>query len=148
MRRLLALLALALLAGCGPRLAPRPPAILYPTAHEARVAIMALGLRVVPVTGTGSMAPWIPAHPGGKDVIVAFAGLDRTPYESLVRGDVVVYSLFGQSVIHRLGERDSRGFVAYGLANHDKDRRGGYLGFVTPDTFIGKVAQVHLYPLK
>jgi hypothetical protein len=109
---------------------------------------MALDLRVVPVLGTGSMAPWIPAHPGGSKVIVAFAGLDGTPFESLEPGNVVVYSLFGETVIHRLGERDSRGFVAFGLANKDKDRRGRYLGFVTPANFVGKVAQVHLYPLR
>ena len=139
--------ALVLLPGCGPKLIPLPPAVTYPSAVEARIALMALDLRVVPVTGTGSMAPWIPAHPGGKSVIVAYAGLDGTPYESLAPGNVVVYSLFGQPVIHRLGERDPRGFVAYGLANYDKDRRGGYLGFVTPATFVGKVAKVGLYPL-
>jgi len=109
---------------------------------------MAEGLEVLPVSGTGSMEPWIPGHPGGKNVIVAFAGLDGTPYEALVPGDVVVYSLFGQSVIHRLGEKDSRGFVAFGLANKDKDRRGGYLGFVTPENYVGRVAKVGLYPLK
>jgi hypothetical protein len=80
-------------------------------------------------------------------VIVAFAGLDGTPYESLAPGDVVVYSLFGQAVIHRLGEQDSRGFVAFGRANKDKDRRGGYLGFVTTHNYVGRVAKVGLYPL-
>jgi len=140
MRRILALAALALLAGCGPRLDPLPPSVTYPSAVEARAAVQAKGLADVPVTGTGSMAPWIPAHPGGKSVIVAFAGLDATPYSDLRPGMVVVYSQFGRNLIHRLGAQDSRGFLAFGIANRDRD-----IGFVTPHNFVGRVAFVALY---
>ena len=142
MNRVFALLALALLAGCGPRLVPLPPAVTYPSAVEARAAVQASGLVDVPVTGTGSMAPWIPAHPQGREVIVAYAGLDDTPYAELKPGNVVVYSRFGESVIHRLGEQDSRGFLAFGIANRDRDS-----GFVTPANYVGKVVMVALYPL-
>jgi len=103
----------------------------------------------VPVLGTGSMAPWIPAHPLGRKIVVAFAGLDSTPYAHLKPGNVVVYSRYGQLIIHRLGEQDERGFLAFGIANEYGDRNpDGALGFVTPYNFVGKVATVALFPLK
>jgi len=140
MRRLLALAALALLAGCGPRLDPLPPAVTYPSAVEARAAVQAKGLVDVPLTGTGSMVPLIPRVPHGSDYIVGYAGLDTMPYSDLRPGMVVIYSQFGRNIIHRLGAQDSRGFVAFGIANRDRD-----IGFVTPHNFVGRVAFVALY---
>ena len=140
MRRLLALADLALLAGCGPRLDPLPPAVTYPSAVEARTAVQARGLVDVPLTGTGSMAPLIPRVRRGSDYIVGYAGLDGMPYSDLRPGMVVIYSQFGRNIIHRLGAQDSRGFVAFGIANRDRD-----VGFVTPHNFVGRVALVALY---
>jgi hypothetical protein len=149
MRRLLAILSLFAVAGCGPQLQPLPASEAYPNAATALIVIINRGLRVVPVLGTGSMAPWIPAHPLGSKIIVAYAGLDSTPYTDLKSGDVVVYSRYGQRIIHRRGEQDSRGFLAFGIANEYGDRNpDGGLGFVTPYNFVGRVASVALFPLK
>jgi hypothetical protein len=148
MRRLLAILAVLTLAGCGPHLDPMPPATNHQSAIEAKSALANQLLRIVPVLGTGSMAPWIPAHPLGRKIVVAFAGLDSTPYAHLKPGNVVVYSRYGQLIIHRLGEQDERGFLAFGIANEYGDRNpDGGLGFVTPYNFVGKVATVALFPL-
>jgi hypothetical protein len=142
MRRLLALLALALLAGCGPRLEPLPKPEHYPTAFEARLAIMKAGLVDIAVMGTGSMEPLIPRHPDGRAVITAYVGLTATPFSDLRPGHLVAYRQFGELTIHRLGEQDSRGFVAFGTANRRSDA-----GMVTPANYVGKVAKVALYPL-
>ena len=148
MRRLLALLAVAALAGCGPRLEPLPEAETYPDKATASVVLINRGYRVVPVTGTGSMAPWIPAHPLGRKIIVAYAGLDDAPFSQLKAGNVVVYQRYGQKVIHRIGHQDERGFVAFGINNESSDRdTNGHLGFVTPYNFIGRVSAVTLFPI-
>jgi hypothetical protein len=130
---------------------PLPPSAKYPTAHDAHVAVIVAGYRVAEVAGTGSMAPWIPRAPAGYNphtTVVAYAGLDGTTYDELKPGMVVVYSKFGVPVIHRLGTKDARGFIAYGSANGGKDRSAsGELGFVTPYTFIGRVAFVATYSL-
>lgn len=144
---ILAVIVLWLL-GCGPKLEPRPETELYPDEATAMVVLINRGLKVVPVSGTGSMAPWIPSHPLGRKKIVAYAGIDGTPYGELKPGNVVIYSRYGQKIIHRLGEQDERGFISFGSANADKDRnQDGYVGFVTPYNYIGKVVAVTLFPL-
>lgn len=148
MRCLLSILFILALAGCGPRLEPLPKTEIYPNEATAKVVIINRGLGLVPVTGTGSMAPWIPAHPLGQKIIVAYAGIELTPYADLKSGNVVIYSRYGQNIIHRLGEQDSRGFLAFGIANEYGDRNDdGGLGFVTPYNYVGKVVAVTLFPL-
>ena len=136
------------LAGCGPHLEPLPESESFPNEATAKVVIINRGLKLVPVSGTGSMAPWIPAHPLGRKIVVAYAGIDSTPYGQLKSGNVVIYSRFGQLIIHRLGEQDERGFLAFGINNTYGDRNpDGGLGFVTPYNYIGKVVAVALFPL-
>jgi hypothetical protein len=130
----------ALTPACGPRPEPLPPSVTYPSAIAARTAVQSKGLVDVPILGTGSMAPLIPRHPSGAYVVVAYAGLDQTPYAELKPGMVVVYSRYGEHIIHRLGDKDSRGFIAYGIANKNRDG-----GFVTPYNFEGRVAFIALY---
>jgi hypothetical protein len=148
MRHLFIILAVLLVAGCGPRLESLPESESYPNEATAKIVILNRGLGLVPVLGTGSMAPWIPAHPLGRKIIVAYAGIDSTPYSQLKPGNVVIYSRYGQKIIHRLGEQDERGFLAFGIANTYGDRNAdGGLGFVTPYNYLGKVVAVTLFPL-
>ncbi|NBW10602.1 MAG: hypothetical protein EBR82_21510 [Caulobacteraceae bacterium] len=136
------------LFGCGPKLEPLPPAVNCTDATQARETLAKAGYDVVPVLGTGSMAPWIPAHPLGRKIVVAYAGLSKVPYAHLKSGNVVIYSRYGQKIIHRLGEQDERGFLAFGIHNSDKDRNeDGGIGFVTPYSYIGRVEIVTLFPL-
>jgi hypothetical protein len=134
--------------GCGPKLEPLPIARTFESSEKAQDSLKKLELIIIPVSGTGSMAPLIPIHPLGSKIIVAYAGLDKMPYSELKSGYVVIYSRYGKKIIHRLGEQDDRGFIAFGINNHDKDRsEDGGIGFVTPYNYIGHVSNIALFPI-
>lgn len=58
-------------------------------------------------------------------------------FESLQRGDVIVYDLNGDLVCHALTEQHGNRWKAKGINNRFQDR-----GFVTRENFIGRVIYI------
>jgi hypothetical protein len=122
-------------------LADPPPIFTVGALYEGTRAIYESGLLPTNVLGTGSMEPHIPRHPLGAGVIMAVAGLDRTPFDSLRSGDYVDYRSGEKRTLHKLGERTERGFVVFGTANETSDDE-----FVTAVNYLGRVAVVYRLP--
>jgi hypothetical protein len=150
---ILAVLALALAIYLAVRSQRVLEAGLPPRLEHATqaLALVAAGPQAVPVAGTGSMAPFIPAAlPGAGDprtIVVAYitprpgAGIsDITP------GALVIYRPVwnnGLPVIHGAALRDSAGWVMSGLANARSEPGER----VTTENFVALVESVHLWPL-
>lgn len=119
-----------------------PPIYTIEQLYEGTRAIYTSGLTPTNVLGTGSMRPDIPAHPLGDKIVVAVAGLEATPFQQLQEGHYVSYrNSAGVQILHRLGEKSERGFVAYGTANDRSDR-----DLVTPENYHARVAVVYRLP--
>jgi len=115
------------------------------------LALVAAGPHAVPVAGTGSMAPYIPAAlPGAGDlrtIVVAYI-TPRTGarFPDITPGALVIYRPVwhnGLPVIHGAALRDSAGWVMSGLANARSEPGER----VTADNFLALVESVHLWPL-
>jgi hypothetical protein len=146
----LAVVGLAILATYAHKrnLAMLPPKIECADLADARNRA---GLYAIPVLGTGSMQPYIPAAPKGADplkTIVAFAKLElAATYADVQPGDLVMYAAEwhnGQNVMHQAARKDSDGWVMSGTANAHSESRWR----VTEANFKGLVARVYVWPIK
>lgn len=100
------------------------------------------GGAVLPILGTGSMAPFIPA--GEATGIVAYAVTDPArAFENIEAGDLCIYRaewLAGALVIHQAAARDGAGWIMTGLHNSGYESRYR----VTQSNFVGVVARVYV----
>jgi len=101
----------------------------------------------IPILGTGSMAPYIPAAPAGQDplkTIVAYAVVSGAGYAAITHGKLVVYrtpdSPVGRS-IHGAALQDSGGWIMSGLHNE----RSESWARVTPANFVAIVVRVYVW---
>lgn len=125
-----------------------PPRIQHGTQAEALVAAGGDG---IPVGGTGSMAPYIPASlPAMGDprkVIVAYAvPRPGASVSDITPGALVIYRPQwggGIAVIHGAALQDSHGWVMSGLANAHSESSER----VTADNFLALVERIHVWPL-
>ena len=97
-----------------------PPRIVCANQTDARA--QAGGDSAFPILGTGSMAPYIPAAPAGKDpmtTIVAYAKRDSRGFADIKKGDLVSYSPKWAKglVLHQAAEKTSSGWIMSGLHN-------------------------------
>lgn len=116
---------------------------------EAEAAALA-GVRGIPVLGTGSMAPFIPPAPVGKNpktTVVAYAVMESAAsYSDVQAGDLCIYQPEWRVglVIHQAVKRDGLGWIMSGLNNARSE--SGWR--VTSTNFRGIVARVYVWPLK
>jgi hypothetical protein len=108
------------------------------------------GPGAVPVLGTGSMAPFIPAAPKGKDPYKTNAAYvvfqSGATFEDITPGRLVVYKAEwakGAHVIHGAATKDSYGWIPSGLHN---DRSESWAR-ITPANLVGIIARVYVWPL-
>ena len=106
------------------------------------------GVMAIPVLGTGSMAPYIPASPAGFDplkTVVGFAVLrNGATFADITPGALVIYSASWAgniSVIHQSASKDAGGWIMSGLNN----ARSESWARVTAETFVGIVARVYVW---
>jgi hypothetical protein len=140
-------------------------AILLLTQHNQRVLESGLPQRIVcaneaaareqagagaiPVLGTGSMAPYIPAAPAGTDplaTVCAYAVPQAgATFNDIAAGKLVVYAAEwkpGFHVIHGAAQLDGSGWIMSGLHN----ARSESWARVTPTNFRALVARVYVWP--
>lgn len=124
-------------------LEPLPNEYKYDTAHSAWADMQKYGLEVIPVHGTGSMSPWISRY--APDEIVAYVGIDRTPFSAIKTGMVVRYQIPIENngigyYVHRVGYRVPGGFVMYGMSNVTSDH-----WILTEKNYRGRVLRLHTF---
>lgn len=106
------------------------------------------GAGAVPVLGTGSMAPFIPAAPAGKDplqTVVAFVVIDpaRT-FDTIKVGSLCSYRpawAKGGCVLHQAVKKTGFGWVMAGLHNAHSESWEP----ITPEKFVGIVSRVYVW---
>lgn len=148
---LLAVLALAVLLA----LARRSQRVLHdglPLRIEAKSQAEALKLAgdgAIPVCGTGSMAPFIPATPAGLDplaTVVAYAVPGAgSLYADIAPGALVVYAINyvkGYNTMHQAALLDGGGWIMTGLHNKGYENKVR----VTKENFVAVVARVYVWP--
>ncbi len=147
---LLALLAVVILAARNQRVleAGLPPRIECASEAEARERAGAGAVRIL---GTGSMAPYIPAAPAGRDphaTTVAFAVMEPgATFADIATGKLCTYRPEWDAkahVIHGAAARDGLGWIMSGLHN----ARSESWARVTAANFTGIVARVYVWPLE
>jgi hypothetical protein len=112
-------------------------------------ALTRAGAGAIPISGTGSLAPYIPAAPAGSnpvETIVAFAIIDpAATYHEIKAGTLCIYSADWTKyrVIHQASARDSLGWIGSGLHNARSESNAR----ITAQNFIGIVARVYVWPL-
>lgn len=114
---------------------------------QATAWIAAHGGELVPVVGTGSMAPYIPAAAPGSDprtTIVAYAVIDSSAYALVHTGDLCVYvaEWSHTPTIHQVVEQDPLGWIMSGLHN----ARSETAWRMTEANFIGRVITIFTWP--
>jgi hypothetical protein len=139
-----ALSCLLLLAYCQHRsmVAGLPPRIVCASEAEA---VLKAGAGAVPVRGTGSMVPFIPANPANPQSIVAYAAPSGKPYSELKKGDLVVYyaDWAKGNVIHQAAQKDGKGWIMSGLGNKQSES----FARVTEKDFFFHVEAVYVWNL-
>jgi hypothetical protein len=107
------------------------------------------GGTVVPILGTGSMQPYIPAASAGLDpkkTVVAYCVTHPTKkFADVRRADLCTYHaewLDGAPVMHQAAEHDIGGWIMSGLHNERSEAHWR----VTEANFIGLVAQTFVFP--
>lgn len=123
-----------------------PPRIVCASQEEARAQA---GPTAIPVLGTGSMAPYIPAAAPGRDpfaTIVAYIVPDANLVFADIRaGRLVVYQPAWSprySVTHGAAVQDAAGWIMSGLHNRDYEAATR----VTAANFRAIVAAVYVWP--
>jgi len=102
---------------------------------------------VIPVLGTGSMAPYIPAAPDDatpREWIAAYAVTVPATFADIKPGALCIYRAEWSpslSVIHQAAQRDGYGWIMSGLHN----ARSESWARVTPANFIGITARVFVW---
>ena len=113
-------------------------------------ALTRAGPFAIPIAGTGSMVPFIPAAAPGTDrmAIVAYAILEPTAaYDLITPGALCIYQPDwspGHAVIHQAMLHDASGWVMSGLNNAHSEPQWR----VTLANFKGIVARVYVWPLR
>jgi len=106
------------------------------------------GPGAIPVAGTGSMAPYIPAAPAGSDpltTIMAYVVIDpEATYSNIKLGSLCIYAADWTKfhVMHQASAQDSLGWIGSGLHN----ARSESFARITPQNFVGIVARVYTWP--
>lgn len=144
----LLLIVVLLVAGHNQRTltAGLPPRIVCATQEEARVQA---GPTAIPVLGTGSMAPYIPAAAPGRDpfatVVAYIVPSADLVFADIAPGRLVVYKPDWSprySVTHGAAVQDAAGWIMSGLHNRDYEARTR----VTAENFRAIVAAVYVWP--
>jgi hypothetical protein len=106
-------------------------------------AVLKAGAGAIPVRGTGSMVPFIPANPANPQSIVAYAAPSGKTYSELKKGDLVIYyaDWAKGNVIHQAAQKDGKGWIMSGLGN----KRSEAFARVTDITFICHVGAVYVW---
>lgn len=151
----IALALLGTLAYCAQRrlVEGLPPKAELPTLAEAHAAALAYqhanGGNVLPILGTGSMAPFIPPARAGLDpwkTVVAYVVTDpRATFADVRAGSLCIYLAAwnrGGPVLHQAAERDGGGWIMSGLNNAQSEADWR----VTPENFRGVAAKVFTWP--
>ena len=113
---------------------------------EAEARALA-GPSAIPVLGTGSMAPFIPPAPAGKDplnTIVALVVLERSAsFLDVSAGDLCIYypAWHNGPVMHQAALKDSGGWIMSGLGNAKSEAAWR----VTSDNFGGIVKTAYVW---
>ena len=113
---------------------------------EAEARALA-GLSAIPVLGTGSMAPFIPPAPAGKDPLkttVALVVLERSAsFLDVSAGDLCIYypAWHNGPVMHQAALKDSGGWIMSGLGNAKSEAAWR----VTSDNFGGIVKMAYVW---
>jgi len=111
-------------------------------------ALLQAGHGAIPVLGTGSLAPYIPAAPAGSDpmvTVVAYAVIDHAAtFAEISPGTLCIYAPDWTKgrVMHQAAARDSLGWIMSGL--HNAHSEAGWR--VTQQNFVGIVARVYVWP--
>lgn len=99
---------------------------------------------VLPVLGTGSMAPYIPPAPAGKDsrrtTVAYVVTVDRATYSDIRPGTLCVYRPEFETTafyLHSAAAEDGMGWIMSGLNN----ARSESWARVTPRNFVGIAAK-------
>ncbi len=124
-----------------------PPRVECETALDAWIKA---GPSAIPVLGTGSMAPYIPASAPGADphktVVAYVAPVRGATYSDITPGALCVYryqSAPGVSllVIHGAAQKDSAGWIMSGLHNAHSESWAR----VTPENFVALVGKTYVW---
>ena len=122
-----------------------PPRVVCTSQGEA---LTQAGAGAVPVLGTGSMAPYIPAALPGlnpRSTVVAYAVMDRAAtFQGITTGALVIYVpawASGGHVMHQAALHDSGGWIMSGLHNE----RSETWERVTTANYVGTVARVYTW---
>lgn len=132
-------------AGLPPRIECRSEA----HAHAlAQTSAQLIGAQVFRVLGTGSMQPYIPAAPAGRNPLETATAFAVTKpgatFEDVTPGALCLYRHNSSAVgvtIHGAALRTRFGWIMSGLNNARSDAT------MTRETFIGIVADVFVWPL-
>jgi hypothetical protein len=150
-RALLALLALGLavllaLAWRSARTLREGLPLRIAVATQAEAQALAPG--AVPVLGTGSMAPYIPAARAGLDPLTTVCAyvvlVPNARYTEITPGALCIYvpAWAGRNVMHQAAQLDAGGWIMTGLNNkgYETSER------VTARNFVGLVARTYVWP--
>ena len=117
---------------------------------QAGAFAKAHGGDIVPVLGTGSMSPYLPAAPAGVDplgYVGAYVIVDRSAsYESITLGQLCVYRAEWSpryAVMHQAAQRDSLGLIMSGLNNPRSESHWR----VTPKDLLGVAVHAFVWPV-
>jgi hypothetical protein len=114
-----------------------PPAVS--ATHAEVQALMLSGADLVAVLGTGSMQPYIPAGKEDSHEIVAYVQVERVSYDSLRKGDLIIFRFGTINVLHQLASKNGDGWIASGLHNERYDRPR-----VNAGNFVGRVKKTYI----
>ena len=119
------------------------------TEHASQaLALVSAGPEATPVLGTGSMAPYIPAAPAGRDplaTVVAYVTLrPGATFSDITPGLLVIYRprwAAGAHVLHQAAQLTAAGWVMTGLHN----TRSESWEPITAAEFVGIIKAVHVW---
>ncbi len=131
----IALLVVSTTPACQNPYAGLPPRFYVSTEQEARVLAWPEAIRV---SGSGSMRPYIPAS-SDPNAVVAVAAVEQPPYESLKKGDLVVFHWKDSYVIHQVAARQGDNWITSGIHNprYDGPR-------LSRETYHSRVVRVYI----
>jgi len=122
-----------------------PPRIVC---TDRAAALAQAGAAAIPVLGTGSLAPYVPAAPAGSDplqTIMAYAVIDpAASFADIKPGALCIYSadFTPYRVMHQASAKDSLGWIGSGLHNAHSEASWR----ITPQNFVGIVGRVYVWP--